>query len=100
MVRNSTNYRIYLFAARVIFPMSRATIDKVIGMAWADRVSFEEIEKSVGLSESEVIDLMRRELRSRSFRLWRKRVSGRKTKHRKLFKQSRKGLSVADSVDY
>ena len=70
--------------------MHPATVDKVMGMAWADRISFEEIEKSTGLTEAEVIKLMRRELRPRSFKLWRKRVRGRKTKHRKLFNTYRK----------
>lgn len=69
--------------------MNSATIDKVIGMAWADRVSFEEIEKQVGLTEKEVIELMRRHLNPSSFRRWRKRVSGRKTKHRRIWKASR-----------
>jgi len=65
--------------------MSPETIDKVIGMAWADRTTFEEIEKRMGLTEAEVIQLMRTQLKPSSFRRWRKRVSGRKTKHRKLF---------------
>ena len=58
----------------------------VIGMAWADRVSFEEIKKRTGLSEKEVIQIMRRNLKRKSYLLWRKRVRGRLTKHRKLFK--------------
>lgn len=71
---------------------------KVIRMAWEDRTTFEEIEKSLGLTESEVIKVMRKELKPGSFRLWRKRVSGRKTKHRKLFKASRgeKGRILLD----
>ena len=58
----------------------------VIGMAWADRISFEEIKKRTGLSEKEVIQIMRRNLKRKSYLLWRKRVRGRPTKHRKLFK--------------
>ncbi len=58
----------------------------VIGMAWADRVSFEEIKKKTGLSEKEVIKIMRTNLKRKSYLLWRKRVRGRLTKHRKLFK--------------
>ncbi|MGC6425481.1 MAG: TIGR03643 family protein [Akkermansiaceae bacterium] len=61
---------------------------KVIRMAWEDRTTFEEIQEKVGLSEKEVIKVMRASLKPGSFRLWRKRVSGRKTKHRKLFKAS------------
>ena len=60
--------------------------DDVIGMAWADRISFEEIKKKTGLSEKEIIKIMRLNLKRKSFLLWRKRVRGRLTKHRKLFK--------------
>ena len=60
--------------------------DEVIGMAWADRISFEEIRKKTGLSEKEVIKIMRSNLKRKSYLLWRKRVRGRITKHRKLFK--------------
>jgi|TARA_B110000014_G_scaffold250903_1_gene227638 uncharacterized protein (TIGR03643 family) len=58
----------------------------VIAMAWADRISFEEIKKKKGLSEKEVIKIMRTNLKRKSYLLWRKRVRGRLTKHRKLFK--------------
>ena len=60
--------------------------DDIIGMAWADRISFEEIKKKTGLSEKEVIKIMRSNLKRKSYLLWRKRVRGRLTKHRKLFK--------------
>ena len=60
--------------------------DDVIGMAWADRISFEEIKKKTGLNEKEIIKIMRINLKRKSYLLWRKRVRGRLTKHRKLFK--------------
>lgn len=60
--------------------------DRIIGMAWEDRTPFEAIEVQFGLSEDEVIDFMRRNLQEKSFRRWRRRVSGRETKHRKLRK--------------
>ena len=56
-------------------------LDRVIEMAWEDRTPFEAITYQFGLSESEVIQLMRSEMKASSFRMWRKRVSGRKTKH-------------------
>ena len=65
---------------------------KVIRMAWEDRTTFDEIQKSTGLAEAEVIKLMRKSLKPSSFRMWRKRVSGRITKHGKKFTQSRKEL--------
>lgn len=50
-------------------------------MAWEDRTPFEAIEQNFGVTEPEVISLMRRELKRDSFNLWRKRVSARATKH-------------------
>ena len=58
----------------------------LIGLAWADRISFEEIKKKTGFSEKEVITTMRKNLKRKSYILWRKRVKGRITKHRKLLK--------------
>ena len=58
-------------------------IDTVIGMAWSDKISFEEIKKKTGLKESEVISIMRKNLKKSSYILWRKRVRGRSSKHRK-----------------
>ena len=60
--------------------------DEIIGMAWADRISFEEIKKKTDLNEKEVIKIMRKNLKRKSYLLWRKRVRGRSTKLRKLFK--------------
>ncbi|MFN5169270.1 MAG: TIGR03643 family protein [Cyclobacteriaceae bacterium] len=56
-------------------------IDRVIQMAWEDRTPFEAIRVQFGLAEADVIRLMRLHLKPGSFRLWRKRVSGRVTKH-------------------
>ena len=58
--------------------------NNVISLAWSDKVSFEEILMKTGKSENEVIKIMRKELTPNSFKSWRKRVSGRKAKHRKL----------------
>ena len=59
------------------------TIDRIIQMAWEDRTPFEAIELQYGLKEKEVIALMRKEMKTSSFKMWRKRVTGRKTKHLK-----------------
>ena len=61
--------------------LSDQELDRVIEMAWEDRTSFEAIQYQFGLSETQVIALMRAELKASSFRAWRKRVSGRRTKH-------------------
>ncbi|PTS82229.1 TIGR03643 family protein [Pseudomonas sp. HMWF032] len=59
-------------------------MSRIIEMAWEDRTPFEAIALQFGLSEAQVIALMRRALKSGSFKLWRARVSGRQTKHLKL----------------
>ncbi|WP_373397816.1 TIGR03643 family protein [Algoriphagus halophilus] len=64
--------------------MTDRELDRVIEMAWEDRTPFEAIESQFGLSESQVIKLMRRELKESSFKMWRKRVnSGVSQKHLK-----------------
>lgn len=65
-------------------PLDEVAVSRVIEMAWEDRTPFEAIERSYGLDEAGVIRLMRRELKSGSFRLWRQRVTSRKTKHSAL----------------
>jgi len=64
--------------------MNQATTSRIIEMAWEDRTPFEAIKNRYDLSEADVIQLMRRSLKPSSFKLWRKRVTGRKTKHVKL----------------
>ena len=63
--------------------------DRIIQMAWEDRTSFDSIESQFGLKPGEVIKLMRQQLSSRSFKLWRERTAGRRTKH-----QARRGFIV------
>lgn len=67
--------------------LSPETSDTVIRLAWHDRTSFDEIKERTGLTEPQVIQHMRRSLKPSSFRMWRKRVTGRITKHRKPFKR-------------
>ncbi len=61
-----------------------ARLSRIVEMAWEDRTSFEAIELQFGLNEAAVIDLMRRRLKPSSFRLWRTRMAGRRTKHAAL----------------
>ena len=58
-----------------------ADLSRIIEMAWEDRTPIEAIEALYGLNETAVIALMRREMKASSFRMWRRRVSGRATKH-------------------
>ena len=67
--------------------LSESEVNSIVRMGWEDRTSFDQIREHTGLSEAEVIKIMRRELKPCSFRLWRKRVGGRITKHRKLFER-------------
>jgi uncharacterized protein (TIGR03643 family) len=64
--------------------LDAASASRVIEMAWQDRTPFEAILVQFKLAESQVIALMRRELKPSSFRMWRKRVRGRVTKHAAL----------------
>jgi uncharacterized protein (TIGR03643 family) len=64
--------------------LTEIEIDRIIEMAWEDRTTFDAIKIQFGLSEQEVINLMRNEMKLSSFKMWRKRVQGRKTKHQKL----------------
>lgn len=64
--------------------MTEQETDRIIEMAWEDRTPFEAIETQFGVSEAEVIKLMRKELKDSSFKMWRKRVnSGVSQKHLK-----------------
>ena len=73
--------------------------DWVIWAAWADRITFEEIEEKTGYRESDVIKIMRRTLKTKSFKLWRERVHSKSIKNRKKFEVSRKKLKMRKS-DY
>ncbi|OKS87414.1 TIGR03643 family protein [Mucilaginibacter polytrichastri] len=59
-------------------------IDRIIEMAWEDRTTFDVIKLQFGIGEQQVIELMRKEMKPSSFKMWRKRVQGRKTKHGNL----------------
>ncbi|MBX2961146.1 MAG: TIGR03643 family protein [Cyclobacteriaceae bacterium] len=61
--------------------LSAEEVNRIIEMAWEDRTPFEAIEYQFGLNEKDVIDLMRKNLKPTSWRLWRKRVQRRNTKH-------------------
>jgi|TARA_B100001059_G_C17833859_1_gene586583 uncharacterized protein (TIGR03643 family) len=75
-------------------PKNKKTKDWIIWAAWADRVTFEDIKRETGKSESEVIKIMRSSLKSSSFKLWRKRVHTKSIKNLKKFKQNR--LKIRD----
>mgnify|MGYP001043076696 CR=1 FL=1 len=64
-------------------------IDRIIEMAWEDRTPFEAIEFQFGIKENEVRKIMRTNMKESSFKMWRERVKGRKTKHNKTSESNR-----------
>ena len=72
--------------------LSQSDIDRIIEMAWEDRTTFDAIESQYGLKEQKVKELMREHLKTSSYKLWRKRVHGRKTKHLKVL--NKEGIST------
>ena len=64
--------------------LTQQDIDRIVEMAWEDRTPFDAITAQFGISEAETITIMRREMKPSSFRMWRKRVQGRSTKHTAL----------------
>jgi len=64
--------------------LTQTEIDRIVEMGWEDRTPFDAITAQFGVSEKEVIEIMRREMKPSSFRMWRKRVQGRATKHSAL----------------
>ena len=61
--------------------LTDSEINRIVEMAWEDRTTFDAIERQFGIPEKEVIKIMRREMKPSSFKMWRKRVQGRNTKH-------------------
>jgi uncharacterized protein (TIGR03643 family) len=61
--------------------LSAADVDRIIQMAWEDRTTFDVIQQQFGLTPGQVIKLMRTEMSPSSFKMWRERTTGRKTKH-------------------
>lgn len=72
-------------------PILSDNLSNIIALAWADEVSFDMIKRETGLSEPEVKALMRANLKAGSYRVWRKRVSGRKLKHDSRTQQAHRG---------
>ena len=60
--------------------LSDQDTDRIIEMAWEDRTPFEAIEAQFGVTEDQVVEIMRKNLKLASWKRWRERVNGRKTK--------------------
>ena len=86
-IRTNTNenlfYGLFSFQAIqiVLQRLTSAEVDRIVEMAWEDRTPFDAIDFQFNLKEKEVIHLMRSNLKTSSFKMWRKRVTGRKLKH-------------------
>ena len=75
-------------------PNYHSDIHHIIELAWRDEVSFDDIKAQTGLAEKQVIAIMRAHMKPSSFRMWRKRVTGRKTKHVSRLKKWRKSDQI------
>jgi uncharacterized protein (TIGR03643 family) len=75
---------------KIVLPFTERDINRIIEMAWEDRTPFEAIEFQFGLKEKDVIEFMRKNSLPSSFKMWRKRMTSRKTKHSKLRDQTMK----------
>jgi uncharacterized protein (TIGR03643 family) len=83
-------------------PLTESQIDRIIEMAWEDRTSFDAIKLQFGISEQEVIKLMRKNMKQSSFKMWRARVQGRATKHaqKRNFVEGRFKCSLQKTITY
>ena len=79
--KDAWSNEMYSRSVKVIMILSPRDINRVIEMAWEDRTPFEAIKTQFGYDEKSVIQLMRSQLKRRSFELWRERVTSRGTKH-------------------
>ena len=75
--------------------MNKSDISRIIEMAWEDRTPFDAIETQFGLNEQAVKELMRVNLKHSAYKNWRKRVSGRTTKH-----SAKRGFAVGRHRSY
>lgn len=75
-------------------------VDRIVEMGWEDRTTFDAIEFQFGVPEKDVIKLMRQEMKIKSWRMWRKRVQGRSTKHaaKRFFSEGRHKCSRQRSI--
>lgn len=70
--------------SKIAAQFDERALDRIVEMAWEDRTPFDAIADQFGISEGETIALMRHQMKSSSWRMWRARVQGRTTKHRSL----------------
>ena len=54
--------------------MNQINTDRIIEMAWEDRTTFDAIKNQFGVTEKDVIKIMRLNLKKSSFKLWRKKL--------------------------
>ena len=64
--------------------LTQIEMDRIVEMAWEDRTPFDAIKVQFDVDEKKVIEIMRKEMKASSFRMWRARVQGRATKHAAL----------------
>jgi uncharacterized protein (TIGR03643 family) len=63
---------------------SESDTSRIIEMAWEDRTSLDSILRVYGLNESNLKLLMKKELKPRSYTLWRERMKNSNLRHESL----------------
>ena len=81
MANQSDLLAMAITTSKLALSLGEESLSRVVEMAWEDRTAFEAIEAQFGLNEAAVIALMRHTMLPSSFRMWRKRMAGRQTKH-------------------
>jgi len=89
LARQSFHKEIIGMDKQTLKTLTAVDIDRIVEMAWEDRTTFDTIYEQFGISEPEVIKIMRKSMKRSSFLMWRERVSGRKTKHAKTSEAQR-----------
>ncbi|SDG57624.1 TIGR03643 family protein [Pedobacter terrae] len=80
--------------------LSAVEIDRIIEMAWEDRTTFDAIFIQFGLKHQEVIVLMRKQMKACSFKMWRKRMNNKSTKHAVLKANAISRLNATDKGQF
>ena len=84
LLRQACSTLVHMNNQASLTTLNDADISRIVEMAWEDRTTFEAIQTQFGLNESAVVALMRGHMTASSFRMWRKRMRGRVTKHAAL----------------
>lgn len=60
--------------ANIVPPLTPAQVARAIEVAWEDRPPFNVVLRECGLSQAQVVQLLKRELKPNEFKAWNARV--------------------------